>query len=174
MENEEVLATLDQEVATFLSAEKSAEAMAKVKEMMDSDPEVKSQVEKAETEEDMYSVFKKFISMPIEAFKKLFHSVTEYFKADKVELSDETMDAVVGGWSFGQFWNAYKERIIGGVIVIAAAGLMFTGLGAAVGCLVTAASLSCTGTAVGAIVGAVVGIGGSTGVLVADAMTARG
>ncbi len=174
MENEEVLATLDQEVATILDSEKSEEALAKMKEVMHSDPEVQDLVEKAETPEDMYDVFKRFVSMPLEAFKKLFHSVTEYFKKDKVALSDETMDAVVGGWSFGQFWNAYKERIIGGVIVIAAAGLMFTGLGAAVGCLVTAASLSCTGTAVGAIVGAVVGIGGSTGILVADAVTARG
>ncbi len=174
MENEEVLATLDQEVATILDSEKSEEALAKMKEVMHSDPEVQDLVEKAETPEDMYDVFKRFVSMPLEAFKKLFHSVTEYFKKDKVALSDETMDAVVGGWSFGQFWKAYKTRIIAGVAVIAVAGLMFTGLGAAVGCLVTAASLSCTGTAVGAIVGAVVGIGGSTGILVADAVTARG
>ncbi len=167
MENTEAL---DREVAAFLDTEKAQETLAKVEELAQQDPEIHGLVEKAETPDDMYEVFKKFVSMPIEAFKKLFHSVTEYFKKDKVALSDETMDSVVGGWSLSGFWNKYKERIIYSTAIIAIVGLGLTGVGAAVGGLIAAASLSATSAVcTGAIVGAVIGVGGTTAAAVADA-----
>ncbi len=167
MENEEVLATLDQEVAAIMDSEKAPEAMAKVKELIYSDAEVAAMMEKAESPEDMYEVFKRFVSMPLEAFKKLCNSVMDYFKNDKVELADETMDAVVGGWSFSNFWNTYKRDILVGAAFIAAIGLCCTGAGAALGTLLVASTATSTGALVGGLVGAVVGVGGSTAIVVA-------
>lgn len=119
---------LNLEVAQILNNEKAPEAMEEVKELIHRDPEAMDMMAKAETVEDMYTVFKKFISVPLEAFKTLFHSVTDCFKNDKVALSDETMDAVVGGWSFSAFWKANREMVLVSVTLIAVVGLGLTGV----------------------------------------------
>ncbi len=171
MENTE---ELNLEVATILNNEKAPEAMEDVKKLIHSDPEAVAMMEKAETVEDMYAVFKKFISAPLEAFKTLFHSVIDCFKNDKVALSDETMDAVVGGWSFSAFWKANRERVLMSVALIAVVGLGITGIGAGVGalvgCFVTCAANIGTGAAIGAGIGAVLGVGGMGACAIADAV----
>ncbi len=169
MENTE---ELNLEVAEILNNEKASEAMEEVKELIHSDPEAMAMMEKAETVEDMYTVFKKFISVPLEAFKTLFHSVADYFKNDKVELSDETMDAVVGGWSWSVFWKANRERVLMSVALVAVVGLGITGIGAGVGaligCFATATAATGTGAAIGAAVGGVLGVGGMGAAAIAD------
>lgn len=168
MENTEAL---NKDIGQFLDTDEAKKTIAKVEEIVAGDPEMKALVAKAESPEDMYGVFKKFISSTLEDFKKIFHAMMDYFKAEKIELPDETMDAVVGGWSFSSFWNKYKETIITATVAIALAGVMATGLGAAAGVLIAASygasvgGIAAAGVA-GGVIGAVLGVGGMTAMVV--------
>ena len=106
---------------------------------------------------DAYEIVKKFVTVKYETFKALCMDAMEYFNEDKVALSDETMDAVVGGGFFGDLWNKCKKTVISvGVGVlwgVAAAGIAFAFAGVVVG-------TGGVGTiAVSAAIGALVGTG---------------
>ncbi len=149
----------------FLDLEKTKETMGKVEEILDADAETVALIEKAESETDLYDVFKKYVTAPIEYMKRVFHEVTEYFKADKAVLSDETLDNVVGGWSFSNFWNKYKKTIITAAVVVGSAALLFSGLGAPIGAALGGAAAA-SGAGVGALVGWCVGAVGSGALLI--------
>ena len=108
--------------------------------------------------------------MKWENMKKLFAEVTDYFKADKVELSDDTLDCVVGGWSLSGFWNKYKKAIISTAIIVGCAvalGVVTGGVGAVVGVCAAAEGIGTVAgyTAVSAAIGAVGGaLGGAVGI----------
>ncbi len=141
----------------FLDMEKTKETIKQAQEILTGDAETAALIEKAESEEDLYEVFKKYVTIPAQYIKTLLHEVTEYFKADKVALSDETMDNVVGGWSFSNFWKTYKSVIISAAIVVCVVGAVFATGGAAVGVAVggsaAIASTSGAGAAVGGLIG---------------------
>ncbi len=149
----------------FLDMEKTKETMAQVQEVLEADAETASLIEKAESEADMWEVFKKYVSAPVAYFKELFQRVTDYFKADKAALSDEMLDNVVGGWSFSNFWNKYKKTIITAAVVVGATALLFSGLGAPIGAAIGGAAAG-SGAAVGALVGWCVGAVGSGALLI--------
>ena len=149
----------------FLDLEKTKETMAQVQEILESDAETVALIEKAETEEGVWEVFKKYVSMPVEYFKKLFQRVTDYFKSGKAALSDETLENVVGGWSFGEFWNKYKKTIITAVVAVGAAALICSGLGAPIGAAIGGAAAA-YGAGVGACVGWCVGAVGAGALLI--------
>ena len=159
MENTEAM---NKEVAEFLNARENQEKVAKVEEVMAANPEIRAMVEKAENEDDMYAVFKKFFVTTLEDFKKLFHSVADYFKSDKTELPDEALDQVVGGWSFSSFWNRYKSTIISATIAVVAVAAIASGIGAVVGAVTTASGVFASTMAEGALVGAIYGAIGGT------------
>ncbi len=149
----------------FLDLEQTKETIAKAQEVLENDAETAALIEKAENEADMWEVFKKYVSAPVEYFKEVFQKVTDYFKADKAALSDETLDNVVGGWSFSNFWNKYKKTIITAAVVVGSAALLFSGLGAPIGAALGGAAAA-SGAGVGALVGWCVGAVGSGALLI--------
>ncbi len=141
----------------FLDLEKTKETMEKVEEILDADAETVALIEKAESETDLYDVFKKYVTAPIEYTKRVFHEVTEYFKADKAVLSDETLDNVVGGWSFSNFWNKYKKVIIIAAVSVAATAAVISGFGAVLGGAIAGTAAIGSTVGVGAGIGALAG-----------------
>ncbi len=141
----------------FLALDKAKETIKQVEEILDKDAESVALIEEADCEEDMWDVFKKYITAPIEHFKEAIGAVTEYFKSDKVALSDETMDNVVGGWSFSNFWNKYKKVIIAATITVVASAAFVATAGAAIGCVAAAGAASTITAGAGAGIGALVG-----------------
>ncbi len=146
-------------VAEILENEKSAEGLEKVKEVLDSDPEVSALVKAAESIEDVYEIVKKFSKATFEQVKVIFQKTVDYFKEAKAELSDEVLDSVVGGWSLSSWWKKNKKDIIGGAVWVACIGI-----GIAVG--------ACTAGLGGALIGGCVGVvGGAVAGGVAYAVT---
>ncbi len=141
----------------FLDMEKTKETIKQAQEILTGDGETAALIEKAKSEEDLYEVFKKYITIPARYIKILFHEVTEYFKADKVALSDETMENVVGGWSFSNFWNKYKSLIVTTAVVVCVVGAVFATGGAVVGAAVGGSAAFATTSGAGALVGGLVG-----------------
>lgn len=144
----------------FLHAEDTKERALKVQEVLEKDPAVKAELDAASSVEDLYEVFKRYLVMKLEDFKKLCTRSTDSFRKEKMALSDETMDAVVGGWSLWGFVEKYKTVIIATAIVV--------------GCAVTAGAL---GAGLGAVVGvcaAAEGIGTVAGCATAGFMLAGG
>ncbi len=141
----------------FLDMEKTKETIKQAQEILTGDAETAALIEKAESEEDLYEVFKKYVTAPVQYMKRLLHGVTEYFKADKVALSDETMDNVVGGWSFSNFWKTYKSVIISAAIVVCVAGAVCATGGAAIGAAVGGSAAIASTPGAGAIVGGLIG-----------------
>ncbi len=128
-----------------------------IQKVLENDAVIGKMMEAAEGLKDAYEIVKKFISVKYETFKALCMDAMEYFNEDKVALSDETMDAVVGGGFFGDLWNKCKKTVISvGVGVlwgVAAAGIAFAFAGVVVG-------TGGVGTiAVSAAIGALVGTG---------------
>ncbi len=120
----------------FLQAEDTKEKAMKVQEALERDPAVKAELEAASSFEELYEVFKRYLVMKFEDFKKLCARISDSFRQEKMALPDETMDAVVGGWSFWGFVEKYKTVIIATAIVVGCAvtaGALGAGLGALVG-----------------------------------------
>ena len=128
-----------------------------VQSKMEGNAEVNALLEKASSLEDLFEVAKKYVTMKFEAFKAICHDAFAYFgKEDKVALSDETMEAVVGGGWLGNLWNKCKKAVVAVAVGVVAAAVIGGGL---------AASIVTGGAALG-VLGAVfsVGLGGVCGV----------
>ena len=129
-----------------------------VQSKMEENAEVNALMEKAASLEDLFEVAKKYVTMKFEAFKAICHDAFAYFgKEDKVALSDETMEAVVGGGWFGNLWNKCKKAVVAVAVGVTAAVV--------VGGIVAAGVVTC-GAALGALGMALVagGMGGLTGI----------
>ena len=128
-----------------------------IQKILENDSVIGKLMEAAQGIQDAYEIVKKFVTVKYETFKALCMDVLDYFNEDKVALSDETMDAVVGGGFFGDLWNKYKK-----VVVSVGVGVL-CGLGAAALTVAAAGVIIGTGgagtIAVAAAVGAVVGTG---------------
>lgn len=128
-----------------------------IQKILENDSVISKMMEAAEGIKDAYEIVKKFVTVKYETFKALCMDVLDYYNEDKVALTDETMDAVVGGGFFGNLWNKCKKVVVSvgvGVLCgVAAAAITVAAAGVFVG---TAG----VGTvAVAAAVGLVVGTG---------------
>ncbi len=133
-------------VAKVMANEKAQEAAEKLRAAMEANPEDNALMEAAQNAEDMYAVAKKYVKMKLEEFKVLFQKAVDYFKEDKVQLKDEMLDSVAGGWSFSSFWNDYKKQIVACVVCV--------------GCIVAGAAIGAATFGIGgALAGAVIGFG---------------
>ena len=118
-----------------------------VQSKMEGNAEVNALLEKAASLEDLFEVAKKYVTMKFEAFKAICHDAFAYFgKEDKVALSDETMEAVVGGGWLGNLWNKCKKVVTAVAVGVAAAAVM--GGIAAIGVASGGLALGVLGTAV--------------------------
>ncbi len=150
-------------VALVMKDRTAAAEIRNLQAYMEADTVVNKMMEAAETVEDMYEVAKRYIQIKFEDFRQVFNDAMDYFKGSKVELDDEVMECVAGGFSWGKFWNTFKKVAIAvavGVVVVGAsvvtAGVAGAVVGAAVGAVTTA------GAAAGATTGLVGGmIGGA-------------
>ncbi len=128
-----------------------------IQKILENDSVIGKLMEAAQGIQDAYEIVKKFVTVKYETFKALCMDVLDYFNEDKVALSDETMDAVVGGGFFGNLWNKCKK-----VVISVGVGVL-CGLGAAALTVAAAGVIIGTGgagtIAVAAAVGAVVGTG---------------
>ena len=128
-----------------------------IQKILENDSVISKLMEAAQGIQDAYEIVKKFVTVKYETFKALCMDVLDYFNEDKVALSDETMDAVVGGGFFGNLWNKCKK-----VVISVGVGVL-CGLGAAALTVAAAGVIIGTGgagtIAVAAAVGAVVGTG---------------
>ena len=128
-----------------------------IQKILENDSVIGKLMEAAQGIQDAYEIVKKFVTVKYETFKALCMDVLDYFNEDKVALSDETMDAVVGGGFFGDLWNKCKK-----VVISVGVGVL-CGLGAAALTVAAAGVIIGTGgagtIAVAAAVGAVVGTG---------------
>ncbi len=128
-----------------------------IQKILENDSVIGKLMEAAQGIQDAYEIVKKFVTVKYETFKALCMDVLDYFNEDKVALTDETMDAVVGGGFFGDLWNKCKK-----VVVSVGVGVL-CGLGAAALTVAAAGVIIGTGgagtIAVAAAVGAVVGTG---------------
>ena len=122
----------DVDVATMIGTEEAKAGVEKLRAAMEANPVLNKVLDAAESIEDMYQVAKCYFEVTLEDFKILMNKTIEFFKSPKVKLEDEMMDCVVGGWSFGNFWNKYKKVIISAAIIAGVAAIT-GGLGAAVG-----------------------------------------
>ncbi len=128
-----------------------------IQKILENDAVIGKLMDAAQGIQDAYEIVKKFVTVKYETFKALCMDVLDYFNEDKVALTDETMDAVVGGGFFGDLWNKCKK-----VVVSVGVGVL-CGLGAAALTVAAAGVIIGTGgagtIAVAAAVGAVVGTG---------------
>ena len=140
------------DIAAIMENEAFKEVEEKLTEKMEENPVVTKLMEAAQTVEDAYQVVKEYVTVKLEDFKVLFDRTVNYFRESKTALSDEVMEAVVGGGWFSDFWNNHKKQIIRACVIIGA-GVV----GAAVGVL--------TGGAAGAFALGVLGLaGGALGI----------
>ncbi len=144
-------------VAEILNAEGAAERVEQVKAALAADPKASLLMKTAETAEDVYEIIKGFAKATLEQVKVIFQKTVDYYKQAKVELSDELLDNVVGGWSFSSWWNQNKSDIIGGAIF---ATCLIGGviIGACTGGLGGAVIGAAAGFAIGATLGGVAGL----------------
>lgn len=128
-----------------------------IQKILENDAVIGKLMDAAQGIKDAYEIVKKFVTVKYETFKELCMDVLNYYNEDKVALTDETMDAVVGGGFFGDLWNKCKK-----VVVSVGVGVL-CGLGAAAITVAAAGVIIGTGgvgtIAVAAAVGAVVGTG---------------
>ncbi len=146
-------ATIDVEsvnVAEILDSEKAKATQKELLEAFEANPKARKELEAADTAEDVFNIVKKFAKVKWEEFKVLFRKTVDYFKNDKMELDDETLEYVAGGWSFSSIWDKCKKGIVMGTIIVACA---------AVGALWGFCFDGPIGAAAGAFVGVAVGIG---------------
>ena len=141
-------------VAEIMSHEDNQTAVAQLQAAIESNPAVSQMMEAAQSVEEMYQAIKDYISLKLDDFKVLFNKTVDFFKGSKVQLEDDMMECVGGGWSFSSFWNKYKKTICA-VAVVAGMAIVGAAAGAVVG--VTAAICAGTSLAVGGTVGATIG-----------------
>lgn len=129
---------------------------------MQQNPVVNQLMEAAQTVEDMYNVAKHYITLTYEKFVELYDSAMDYCKSAKMELSDDTMEIVTGGWKCPKWLKvvgAVAAAVAITVGVIAATVVTGGAAGAAVAAGLAAVGGSSVSTAamVGAASGAVIG-----------------
>ncbi len=145
------------DMKALMADEEARGKVEEIRKVLENDAVIGKMMEAAEGIKDAYEIVKKFLSVKYETFKAVCMDALAYFNEDKVALSDEAMDSVVGGGFFGDLWNKCKKTVISvGFAVLwgaAAAGIVFAAAGVFVG--------TCgVGTiAVAATVGAIVGTG---------------
>ncbi len=128
-----------------------------IQKILENDSVISKLMDAAEGIKDAYEIVKKFVTVKYETFKALCMDVLDYYNADKVALSDEAMDAVVGGGFFGDLWNKCKKSVVSigvGILWGAAAACVTV---AAIGLVVSTAGVGTLAAA--AAVGTVVGTG---------------
>lgn len=130
------------DMAMIVNEEGFEEKLAAQIQAMEENPVVAKLLDAAETIEDMYEISKNYITMKFEEFKQMFEEAMNYCKEPKMELSDETMENIVGG---APRWLKRLGKIALGVVIVA-------GVIAAV-----AVSGGVAGAAVGAVGGAIAG-----------------
>ena len=135
-------------VAALMATEDAQLAKEKFEALVHADPKANALLEAAESVEDVYHVIKRFIDVTLDQVKTAFHKTVDYFKGSRVALDDETLDNVVGGWSFSSWWNKYKDAVtmVTGVVLIASIGVALGAVTFGVG-----------GAIIGGIAGSVVG-----------------
>ncbi len=146
------------DIKAFMANKAACEGVDQLEAMIDKDQETCALLDAAQSLEDVFTAVKKYVVMKFEDFTALFDDVMNYFKEDKTALSDETLDCVVGGWSWGGLWQSVKKR--------ATAVLIGAACGAAVGAVAGAVTAAGGGALVGAFIGAV--LGGIAGGLMVD------
>ncbi len=169
------VAAADINVAAVMSREENQSAVEQLKAAMEANPAVNQMLEAAQSVEEMYAAVKEYISLKLEDFQVLFDKTVEFFKGPKVQLEDDMMECVAGGWSLSGFWNKYKRAICATVVV---AGIAAIGAAAGVVVGVTAAMLAggslVTGGAIGGAIGGVIGaIGGGAAFNAAEKRNGR-
>ena len=133
---------------------------AKVQEMlqkMEADPVTSKIMEVAETVEDMYEAAKRYITIKLDDFRKLFNDALGYYDK-KTKLSDDDMEMIVGG-AGSSFWQKFKKYALAAVVIAGVLAVSAVTAGAAAGAIGAAAG------AAGAFAAAAVG--GTTSVTVA-------
>ena len=145
------------DIKAFMANDSAREAVDKIEAVIDTDQETCKLLDLAQSVEDVFEATKKYVAMKLEDFKALFADVMDYFKADKAVLADETLDCVVGGWSWGGIWETVKRKAVAVVVGAAIGGAVLGITGAALGGPI--------GFGVGAVVGGIAGgiIGGIVG-----------
>ncbi len=154
-------------VAEVFGTEDAMERVEKVKAALTADPEVGALVKAAQTVEDVFEIVKKFAKVTLDQTKVLFKKIVDYFKENKAELSDETLENVVGG-SFSDWWNKKKADIIGGIVFAAC----LVG-GVVIGACVGGPAGAVVGAAAGFVIGATAGGVAAIGVTIADMVTKK-
>ncbi len=128
-----------------------------IQKILENDSVISKLMDAAEGIKDAYEIVKKFVTVKYETFKALCMDVLDYYNTDKVALSDEAMDAVVGGGFFSNLWNKYKKTVVSvGIGILCGVGAACVTV-AAVGVFVGTAGIGAIAAA--AAVGAVVGTG---------------
>ncbi len=137
------------DVKAFMANEAAAESVKKLEIAIGEDKEASAFLAAAKSVEDVYRFVKRYITVKFEDFSAIFDDVMNYLTQEKSELSDDTLECVVGGWSWGGVWNLVKEKAVSLSVGIV--------LGAAVGALCGAYVGGPIGAAVGGVLGAVLG-----------------
>ncbi len=143
-------------VALVMKDRTAAAEIRNLQAYMEADTVVNKLMEAAETVEDMYEVAKRYIQIKFEDFRQAFNEAMDYLKGSKVELDDDIMECVAGGFSWGGLWNTLKK-----VAVAVAVGAVVVGA-----CVVTGGVAGAVlGATVGAIAGTGVAAGATTGII---------
>ena len=143
-------------VALVMKDRATAAEIKNLQAYMEADTVANKLMEAAETVEDMYEVAKRYIQIKFEDFRQVFNEAMDYFKGSKVELDDEVMECVAGGFSWSKLWNTVKK-----VAIAAAVGVAVVGA-----CVVTGGVAGAVlGATVGAIAGTGVAAGATTGLI---------
>lgn len=148
--------TTTMDMATVMHNENFNDQLAAQLQEMENNPVVSKLLEAAQTVEDMYNIAKGYFEITFEKFQTMYEEATNYFKQDKVELADDTMEAVVGG--VPKWLKKLGKIALATVIVV----------GVVAACAATAGA---AGAAVGALGGYVVGTFGATAASVAAGVT---
>ena len=140
-----------------------------VQSEMEKNEEVNQMMDAASSLQDLFEVAKKYVVVKFEQFKAICKDAFAYFsKDDKVVLSDDTLEAVVGGGWFGDLWNKCKKAVVAvavGVVTAAviggcvAAGLAATVGTGGIGLAATAAGIAGWSAGAGLATGALFGVG---------------
>ena len=144
-------------VADIMSNEKAMENVKHLEDALTADQEVNALLDGAEDIKGLYKAVKKFLAVTFEVFEKYCKEAFDYFKEDKVALEDETLDSVVGGFSWSGLWNKVKKTVAA-VAIGAVAGAVIGGLtGAATGGPIGFVAGAIGGAVIGGVVGGVFG-----------------
>lgn len=125
---------------------------------MEADAEVGPLMQSLHSIEDVYELVKHFAKAKFEVVKELFEDAVNYFKEDKVMLKDETLDNVVGGFSWSSLWNNKIVKYAAATVVVGACALIGLLSGMGVGSVVGGPVGSAIGGIAGLFAGCVAGI----------------